>query len=75
MWKIHDKKMLELKQLYNRVSKQTQNRLQEIFNSINFEFSDLYSIADNSLKNKANTYIEEMKDKGLLTRLFWYASK
>lgn len=70
MWQYHDKKMLELKQLYNKTSKQTQNRLQEIFDSIDFKFDKLYSIADNKQKNKINTYIEEWKDKGLLTGYF-----
>lgn len=48
------------------MSRQTQNRLQEVFNSINFDFNNLYNIADNRTKNKINTYIEEWEDKGLL---------
>lgn len=70
MWQYHDKKMQELKALYNRISKQTQNQLQEIFDSIDFDFSNLYSIVDNKKKNRINTYIEEWKDKGLLTGYF-----
>ena len=62
--------MTELKQIYNKISKQTQNRLQEIFDSINFTFEDMYKIADNKTKNKINTYIEEWKDKGLLNGYF-----
>lgn len=62
--------MLELKKIYNKTSKQTQNRLQEIFDSIDFKFDKLYSIADNKQKNKIDTYIEEWKDKGLLTGYF-----
>lgn len=69
-WQYHDKKMLELKSIYNKVSKQTQNRLQEIFDSIEFTFDDMYNIANNKAKNRINTYIEEWKDKGLLTGYF-----
>ena len=36
MWKQHDNYMKQLKQLYNKTSKQTQNRLQEIFDTFNF---------------------------------------
>lgn len=67
IWNYHNTKMLDLKKLYNKVSKQTQNRLQEIFDTFNFTFDNVYNIADKKTKNRANTYIEEWKDKGLLT--------
>ena len=65
-WQYHNSKMLELKKIYNRISKQTQNKLQDIFDSFNIDFEHLYNIADNKTKKKINTYIEEWKDKGLL---------
>lgn len=74
-WQYHDKKMIELKQLYNRISKQTQNRLQEIIDTFNFKFDTLYNIADNKIKNRVNTYIEEWKDKGLLSDYFGILAK
>lgn len=74
-WQYHDKKMKELKQLYLKISKQTQNRLQEIFDSIDFTFDNLYNIADKEHKNRINTYIEEWKDKGLLTGYFGMLAK
>lgn len=58
--------MKELKTIYNKTSQQTQNRLQEIFDSINFNFSDLYNIANNKTKQRINSKIEEWKDKELL---------
>ena len=70
MWKFHDQKMQELKRIYNRISRQTQNKLQEIFDSIDFTFEDMYNIADIRAKNRINTYIEEWKDKGLLKGYF-----
>lgn len=69
-WNYHDKKMIELKKLYNKNSKQTQNRLQEIFDTFDFTFDNIYNIADNKTKKRINTYIEEWKDKGLLTGYF-----
>ena len=44
--------------------------MQEIFDTFNFTFDNIYNIADNKTKNRVNTYIEEWKDKGLLTGYF-----
>ena len=62
--------MIKLKKIYQKTSKQTQNKLQEIFNSIDFDFNNLYSIADNKSKKRIDTYIDEWEDKGLLTGNF-----
>ncbi|MBQ9658297.1 MAG: hypothetical protein IJV31_05975 [Clostridia bacterium] len=70
MWKYHDQKIIELKKKYDQTSKQTQLRLQEIFDSIDFNFEHLYDVADNKTKRKINTYIEGWKEKGLLQDYF-----
>lgn len=70
MWQYHDSKLKELKKTYNKVSKQTQNRLQEIFDGFNITFDTLYNIADTKSKRKIDTYIEEWKDKGILEGYF-----
>lgn len=67
--------MIELKKIYQRTSKQTQNKLQEIFDSFQIDFNNLYSIADNKTKKRINTYIEEWQDKGLLTGQFGLLAK
>ncbi len=74
-WQYHDKKMKELKRLYNKTSKQTQNRLQEIIDTFKFNFDTLYNVADNKIKNRINTYIEDWKDKGFLTGYFGILAK
>lgn len=74
-WQYHNQKIKELKQIYNRISKQTQNRLQEIFDNFNIDFEHLYNIADNKTKNKINIYIEEWRDKGLLRGYFGMIAK
>ena len=70
MWKQHDKYMQELKQLYNKTSKQTQNRLQELFDTFNFTSENIYNIADNKTKKRINTYIEQWKEQKLLIGYF-----
>nr|DAV33329.1 MAG TPA: VIP2 [Caudoviricetes sp.] len=70
MWKVHDNYMEQLKQLYNKTSKQTQNRLQELFDTFNFTSENIYNIADNKTKKRINTYIESWKEQGLLTGYF-----
>ena len=66
IWNYHDTKMQELKQLYNKTSKQTQNRLQELFDTFSFTTENIYNIADNKTKKRINTYIEQWKEQGLL---------
>lgn len=66
VWQHHDKKMKELKQLYNKISKQTQNKLQELLDTFNFTSENIYNIADNKTKKRINTYIEGWKEQGLL---------
>ncbi len=61
--------------MYQKISRQTKNRLQEIFDVINFDFDKLCSVADNKTKQKINTYIEEWKDKGLLSGYFGVLAK
>lgn len=70
MWKVHDNYMRHLKQLYNKTSKQTQNRLQEIFDTFNCTTESIYDIADNKTKKRINTYIEQWKEQKLLTGYF-----
>ena len=61
MWEQHDNYMKQLKQLYNKTSKRTQNRLQELFDTFNFTSENIYNIADNRAKKRINTYIERLE--------------
>lgn len=70
MWEVHDNYMRQLKQLYNKTSKQTQNRLQELFDTFNFTSENIYDIADNKTKKRINTYIEQWKEQKLLIDYF-----
>ena len=75
MWKVHDNYMEQLKQLYNKTSKQTQNRLQELFDTFNFTSENIYNIADNKLKRRINIYIEPLERTMTINWLFWNVSK
>ena len=70
MWEQHDNYMKQLKQLYNKTSKQTQNRLQELLDTFNFASENIYNIADNKTKKRINNYIEQWKEQKLLTGYF-----
>lgn len=70
MWQYHDSKMRELKKIYLKTSKQTQNRIQEVIDTFGFTNETIFNMADTKTKNRVNSYIEEWKDKGLLTGYF-----
>lgn len=61
MWNEHDKYMQELKKLYNKTSKQTQLRLQELLDTFSFTSDNIYDIANNKTKRRINTYIERLE--------------
>lgn len=46
-----------------------------ILKNLNLNNNNLYNITDTKTKNKANTYIEELKDKGLLKGYFGIFAK
>lgn len=75
MWKQHNNYMKQLKQLYDKTSKQTQNRLQEIFDTFNFTTENIYNIVDNKTKKRINTYIERLERRGIINWLFWNVSQ
>lgn len=62
--------MQKMKIIYQRISRQTQNKLQEIFDTFNFTSENIYNIADNKTKKRINTYIEQWKEQKLLTGFF-----
>ena len=65
--------MQKLKTIYQKTNKQTQNRLQELFDTFNFTSENIYNIADNKTKKRINTYIESWKEQGLLKNNNYFA--
>lgn len=70
MWQHHDKQMKELNKIYSEISKQTKNRLQEIFKVLNLSYDNFYNIADKKVKSMIDVKIVEWKDKKLLKGYF-----
>lgn len=66
IWQHHDEKMQELKLLYNRTSKQTQLRMQELFDTFNFTSENIYDIVNKKTKDMIDVKILEWKEQGLL---------
>ena len=66
--------MQKLKTIYQKTNKQTQNRLQELFDTFNFTTENIYNIADNKTKKRINTYIEQWKEQGLLKNNNYFTS-
>lgn len=62
--------MYKLKRLYSKVSKQTQNRIQEIFDTLDINYENLYDVTSRKNKQRVDTYIEEWEAKGLLKGYF-----
>lgn len=74
-WQHHDEKIKELKKLYDKVNKQTQNKLQELLDTFDFKYETLYNIADTKTKRRINNYIEQWKEEGLLKDYFGVLAK
>lgn len=70
IWEYHNQQIQKLKKIYQKVNKQTQNRLQELLDTFNFTLENIYDIADNKTKNRINVYIESWKEQKLLTGYF-----
>lgn len=70
MWQHHDQLMFKLKKIYLKISKQTQNKLQEIFKVLDLDYDSIYNIADKRSKNMIDVKIVEWKDKKLLKGYF-----
>ena len=67
--------MMELKKLYQRTSKKTRNRIQELIDTFNFTNENIFNISDLKTKKRINTYIEQWKDDGLLIGYFGTLAK
>ena len=69
-WEYHDKKIKEIKKLYDRTTINTKNRIQELLSIFDFKYETLYNIADNKTKNRIDLYIENWKEQDLLNGYF-----
>lgn len=62
-WTFHNSKMVELRKKYDKIDRQTRNRLQENFNRFEITADNLYSYVSKDVKKQVNAYIEEWSEK------------
>lgn len=58
-WKTTDEKLKEMLKKYNKLNKRTQDKIQDVFDSIDFNGQNLFDIASKSTLDKVNRKIEE----------------
>lgn len=71
-WRYTDKKLKEYLKVYKNLNARTQDKIQDIFNGISFNYIDLNKSISKSQQDKLNRIIEEWKKKNLLTGYFKY---
>lgn len=71
-WKFTDMKLKEYLKLYNKVNKRTQDKLQDIFNSIDFEYLDLNKPISQSERKKLERIVVDWKKDKILAGYFKY---
>lgn len=58
-WKTTDEKLKEMLKKYNKLNKRTQDKIQEVFDGIDFNGQNLFDIASKRTLDKVNRKIEE----------------
>lgn len=71
-WEYSRNKLKSFKKYYSKLDKQTQDKIQDIFNSVDIEYNQLSNNISNTLKNKLDRKIEEWKEKDLYKGYFKY---
>ena len=71
-WRYTDMKLRDYLKIYKKVSSKTQDNIQDIFNSIDFEYTDLSKPISNNQRKKLLRVIDEWKEANLLNGYFGY---
>lgn len=71
-WRYTDMKLRDYLKIYKKISLRTQDNIQDIFNSIDFEYIDLSKPISNNQRKKILRVIDEWKESNLLNRYFEY---
>lgn len=71
-WRYTDMKLRDYLKIYKKVSSKTQDRIQDIFNSIDFEYTDLNKPISSNQRKKLLRIIEDWKESNLLNGYFGY---
>lgn len=71
-WRYTDMKLRDYLKIYKKISLRTQDNIQDIFNSIDFEYIDLSKPISNNQRKKILRVIDEWKESNLLNGYFEY---
>lgn len=71
-WKTTDGKLKEVLKKYNKLNKRTQDKIQDVFNSIDFNGQNLFDIASKRTLDKVNRKIEEYADNNEINEYIRY---
>lgn len=71
-WKYTDRALMEYLKTYKKVCSKTSDKVQDIFNSIDYTYTDLKKPISTAQRNKFLRVIEDWKDNNLLNGYFKY---
>lgn len=74
-WQEIDKYLLKYLKSYRKINRETKDRIQEIFDNIDFSYKDINKLIPKAKKNRLKKYIKELQKKGLLTNYFGYKAR
>ena len=74
-WGSIDKYLKKYVKEYNKLNTKTKDKLQDIFNSFDIEYSDINKPISKAKKDRLYRFINKLKDKGLLTGYFGYQAR
>lgn len=71
-WRYTDMKLRDYLKIYKKVSSKTQDNIQDIFNSIDFEYNDLSKPISNNQRKKLLRVIDEWEESNLVNGYFGF---
>ena len=74
-WNSIDKYLKKYVNEYNKLNTKMKDKLQDVFNSFDIEYSDINKPISKAKKDRLYRFINELKDKGLLTGYFGYQAR
>ena len=69
-WNHHNLQIQKLKKIYDKLSLNTRNRIQEVLDTFDFTDKNIYEITDKKTKRRINEYITKWRDEELLQDYF-----
>lgn len=74
-WAEVDKKLSAFLKKYNRINKRTQDKLQQVFDGIDFTIEDANKYINQETREKFERQVEEFEEQGILKGYFGYNTK